>query len=94
MAVIDEVRTANHAYAAGFAKGDLPMPPGRKFAVVACMDARLDPAKALGLESGGAHVVRNAGGRAADAPAVAGNLPTPARDAARPAWSITPIAAC
>ena len=43
------------------------MPPGRKFAVVACMDARLDPAKALGLEEGDAHVIRNAGGRAADA---------------------------
>ncbi len=51
----------------GFTKGDLPMPPGRKFAVVACMDARLDPAKALGLEEGDAHVIRNAGGRAADA---------------------------
>jgi carbonic anhydrase len=67
MAVIDEVRAANEEYAAAFSKGDLPMPPGRKFAVVACMDARLDPAKALGLEEGDAHVIRNAGGRAADA---------------------------
>ena len=67
MAIIDEVRAANDTYAAGFTKGDLPMPPGRKFAVVACMDARLDPAKALGLEEGDAHVIRNAGGRAADA---------------------------
>jgi carbonic anhydrase len=67
MAVVDEVRAANERYAAGFAKGDLPMPPGRKVAVVACMDARLDPAKALGLEEGDAHVIRNAGGRAADA---------------------------
>lgn len=67
MALLDEVRTANDAYSAGFTKGDLPMPPGRKFAVVACMDARLDPAKALGLEEGDAHVIRNAGGRAADA---------------------------
>jgi carbonic anhydrase len=58
---------ANEAYAATFGKGDLPMPPGRKLAVVACMDARLDPAKALGLEEGDAHVIRNAGGRAADA---------------------------
>jgi carbonic anhydrase len=67
MALLDEVRDANDAYASGFTKGDLPMPPGRKFAVVACMDARLDPAKALGLEEGDAHVIRNAGGRAADA---------------------------
>jgi carbonic anhydrase len=67
MALLDEVRAANEAYATGFTKGDLPMPPGRKFAVVACMDARLDPAKALGLEEGDAHVIRNAGGRAADA---------------------------
>jgi carbonic anhydrase len=67
MAIVDEIRAANDQYAAGFAKGDLPMPPGRKFAVVACMDARLDPAKALGLQEGDAHVIRNAGGRAADA---------------------------
>jgi carbonic anhydrase len=67
MALLEEIRAANDAYAAGFTKGDLPMPPGRKLAVVACMDARLDPAKALGLQEGDAHVIRNAGGRAADA---------------------------
>ena len=67
MAVVDEVRAANDEYASGFSKGDLPIPPGRKLAVVACMDARLDPARALGLEEGDAHVIRNAGGRAADA---------------------------
>lgn len=67
MALIQEVLDANATYAEGFGKGDLPMPPGRKFAVVACMDARLDPAKALGLEEGDAHVIRNAGGRAGDA---------------------------
>jgi carbonic anhydrase len=67
MALVDEVLAANENYASGFTKGDLPMPPGRKLAVVACMDARLDPAKALGLEEGDAHVIRNAGGRAADA---------------------------
>lgn len=67
MALLDDIRSANDAYAEQFSKGDLPMPPGRKFAVVACMDARLDPAKALGLEEGDAHVIRNAGGRAADA---------------------------
>ena len=67
MALGDEIRAANEAYADQFSKGDLPMPPGRKFAVVACMDARLDPAKALGLEEGDAHVIRNAGGRTAEA---------------------------
>lgn len=67
MSVVDQVIAANDSYAAGFSKGDLPLPPGRKFAVVACMDARLDPAKALGLEEGDAHVIRNAGGRAVDA---------------------------
>ncbi len=58
---------ANERYAASFRKGHLPMPPARRVAVVACMDARLDPARALGLEEGDAHVIRNAGGRAADA---------------------------
>jgi carbonic anhydrase len=62
MSVIDEVTSANAQYADGFTKGDLPMPPGRRFAVVTCMDARLDPAKFLGLEEGDAHVIRNAGG--------------------------------
>lgn len=66
MAVYEDIAAANERYAAGFTKGDLPMPPGRKFAVLACMDARLDPAKALGLEEGDAHVIRNAGGRASD----------------------------
>jgi carbonic anhydrase len=62
--ILNEVQAANERYAAGFTKGDLPMPPGRKFAVLACMDARLDPARVLGLEEGDAHVIRNAGGRA------------------------------
>lgn len=62
MSVVDEVTTANESYASGFAKGELPMPPGRKFVVVTCMDARLDPARFLGLEEGDAHVIRNAGG--------------------------------
>src|SRR4029078_11385010 len=62
MSVVDEVTQANQRYASGFAKGDLPMPPGRKFAVVTCMDARLDPANFLGLDDGDAHVIRNAGG--------------------------------
>ena len=62
MTVTDEFLQANEAYAAQFAKGDLPLPPARKTAVLACMDARLDPAKVLGLEEGDAHVIRNAGG--------------------------------
>jgi carbonic anhydrase len=62
--ILSEVQAANQRYAAGFTKGDLPMPPGRKFAVLACMDARLDPARVLGLDEGDAHVIRNAGGRA------------------------------
>ena len=67
MSVVDEFQKANDAYAATFQKGDLPMPPARKVAVLTCMDARIVPARALGLEEGDAHVIRNAGGRAADA---------------------------
>lgn len=66
MSVTDEFLTANSAYADGFTKGHLPMPPARKTAVLVCMDARIDPARALGLEEGDAHVIRNAGGRASD----------------------------
>ena len=66
MSVTDEFLTANKTYANGFTKGELPMPPARKTAVLVCMDARIDPAKALGLEEGDAHVIRNAGGRASD----------------------------
>ncbi len=62
MTVVDELRSANEAYAATFEKGGLPVPPGRRLAVVTCMDARLDPARFLGLEEGDAHVIRNAGG--------------------------------
>src|SRR5437763_3725367 len=66
MSARDQLLAANETYASGFAKGDLPMPPGRRFAVVTCMDARLDPAKFLGLEEGDAHVIRNAGGLVTD----------------------------
>jgi len=66
MSVLDEISAANDAYAASFTKGELPMPPGRRFAVLTCMDARIDPARALGLEEGDAHVIRNAGGIASD----------------------------
>ncbi|KAK9324419.1 carbonic anhydrase [Lipomyces orientalis] len=65
--IVKEVTAANDLYSASFAKGKLPLPPGRKLAVVTCMDARLDPAKALGLQEGDAHVIRNAGGRSKDA---------------------------
>ena len=65
--ILDEVRAANQTYAASFGdKGQLPMPPGRRFAILTCMDARLDPAKYAGLAEGDAHVIRNAGGRASD----------------------------
>jgi len=67
MSEVSTLLKANERYAASFTKGHLPMPPSRRVAVVACMDARLDPARVLGLEEGDAHVVRNAGGRAADA---------------------------
>ena len=65
--VVKEVLDANGAYAADFGdKAQLPMPPGRRFAILTCMDARLDPAKYAGLSEGDAHVIRNAGGRASD----------------------------
>jgi carbonic anhydrase len=61
----DVLRNADQ-YASGFDKGDLPMPPGKKLAVVACMDARLLPTRVLGLDEGDAHVIRNAGGVVTD----------------------------
>lgn len=64
---VQEVLSANEHYAANFGdKGSLPMPPGRQFAILTCMDARLDPAQYAGLAEGDAHVIRNAGGRASD----------------------------
>jgi carbonic anhydrase len=62
MSVIDELLENASAYAESFDKGDLPLPPARRIAIVACMDARLDPQALLGLEEGDAHVIRNAGG--------------------------------
>jgi carbonic anhydrase len=67
MAVTEEFLIANREFAASFNQGGLPLPPKRRVAVVVCMDARIDPAKVLGLEIGDAHVIRNAGGRADDA---------------------------
>ena len=66
MSVIDELLVNNASYADTFTKGDVPLPPGRKLAIVACMDARLDPHRMLGLEEGDAHVIRNAGGVVSD----------------------------
>src|ERR1700690_2034241 len=67
MTVRDEVLQANEEYAASFGeKSDLALPPARHFAILTCMDARLDPAKYAGLSEGDAHVIRNAGGRASD----------------------------
>ncbi len=62
MSATDELLRNAEAYAEGFDKADLPMPPARKVAVVACMDARLNPYGLLGLQEGDAHVIRNAGG--------------------------------
>jgi len=67
VSVLPEILSANAAYAASFGdKGSLALPPARRFAVLTCMDARLDPARFAGLSEGDAHVVRNAGGRASD----------------------------
>ncbi|NJD06700.1 MAG: carbonic anhydrase [Methylococcaceae bacterium] len=64
--ILQEVLTANSSYSASFTKGGLAMPPARGFAILTCMDARLDPAQYAGLSEGDAHVIRNAGGRASD----------------------------
>ena len=66
MSLIDDLLLNNARYADNFDKGELPAPPARKLAVVACMDARLDPHRILGLEEGDAHVIRNAGGVVSD----------------------------
>ncbi len=66
MSITDEVLQANERYAEEFKLGHLPMPPGRKLAILACMDARLTVEKFLGLETGEAHIIRNAGGIASE----------------------------
>jgi carbonic anhydrase len=66
MSTTDELLQNAERYAQSFDKGDLPLPPGKKVAVVACMDARLIPTRVLGLEEGDAHVIRNAGGVVTD----------------------------
>jgi len=65
--IFNEVLDANQKYSASFGKkAELSLPPARRFAILTCMDARLDPAKFAGLAEGDAHVIRNAGGRASD----------------------------
>ena len=66
MSVTDELLKNAEAYAASFDKGNLPLPPARRIAIVACMDARLNPYGLLGLQEGDAHVIRNAGGVVTD----------------------------
>jgi carbonic anhydrase len=67
MSVLNEVLRANETYAGSFgSRGSLALPPARRFAILTCMDARLDPARFAGLREGDAHVIRNAGGRASD----------------------------
>jgi carbonic anhydrase len=66
MSVTDDLVRNNQSYAGSFKKGDLPLPPAKHVAVLACMDARLDVHKILGLQEGDAHVIRNAGGAATD----------------------------
>ncbi|UUY03729.1 carbonic anhydrase [Svornostia abyssi] len=66
MSVTDELLANAEQYAATFEKGDLPLPPARKIAILACMDARLNPYGLLGLSEGDAHVIRNAGGVVTD----------------------------
>ncbi len=66
MSALDTLLEHNRRFAETFDLGHLPAPPARRVAIVACMDARLDPARALGLEIGDGHVIRNAGGRVSD----------------------------
>ncbi len=66
MSATEDLLANNAGYVATFSQGSLPLPPAKRLVVLACMDARLDPAKALGLNEGDAHVIRNAGGVASD----------------------------
>lgn len=67
MSILNEVLEANRNYVAHFGSlSELTLPPARRFAILTCMDARMDPSKFAGLSEGDAHVIRNAGGRASD----------------------------
>jgi carbonic anhydrase len=67
MSAIDDVLRANAAYARGFDRGNLPTPPRLKLAILTCMDSRILPSRAFGVEEGDAHIIRNSGGRAREA---------------------------
>ena len=66
MSAVNDFLEANQSYAESFTKGDKPLPPAKKVAVIACMDARIETGRLLGLEEGDAHVIRNAGGVVTD----------------------------
>ena len=94
MSVHDEVLEANKSYAEGFGtRGELAMPPARQFAILTCLDARIDPAKLAGLSEGDAHVIRNAGGRASDDAMRSLVIRTSCSEPASGSSSITRIAA-
>jgi hypothetical protein len=90
----DELLCNNAAYVAAFASGELPMPPGKQVAVLACMDAHLNVYDMLGLHEGDAHVIRNAGGVATDDASTPWSSPSACSAPARSSWSTTPTAAC
>jgi carbonic anhydrase len=93
MSATDGLIANNASYVAGFTKGSLPLPPAKKVAVLACMDARLDPARALGLEEGDAHVIRNARGVATEDALRSLVISQRLLEAPkRSSWSTTPIA--
>lgn len=92
--ILEEVLSANGHYSKNFGKkGDLALPPSRHFAILTCMDARIDPAKMAGLSEGDAHVIRNAGGRASDDAIRSLSSPTSSSGRRNGLSSITPIAA-
>jgi carbonic anhydrase len=94
MRVLNELLEANSRFAEGFEKGDLPMPPARKVAVLACMDARLHPERFLGLDIGDAHVIRNAGGRPRMMPSARWSSPRSSWTRGSSWSSTTPTAGC
>ena len=94
MSVTDDLVRNAQAYADGFDKGDLPLPPAKGVAVVACMDARLIPSRVLGLEEGDAHVIRNAGGVVTAEPSARWRSRSACSAHGRSCSSTTPTAAC
>src|SRR3954453_12929251 len=94
MSYTDELLKNNEAYAAKFDKAGLPLPPAKKVAVVACMDARLNPSYVLGLEEGDAHVIRNAGGVITDTRSARWPSPSGCSGPRRSSSSTTRTAGC